>query len=223
VADICHRAKLDDYEWPLKARELLSHLQARWRDGIENGLSTEAAENRAIELFGSPRIVSKGMRKHWLKRLLLNQNCRMYRYVIFLAASVVGTYLVSAALWVIKTKEPDYPYQLSTFTNGFLALGALFAIKWQPTAGPSWLRTLFLARHVFWFLVFSGLINVVLNPIIALALWFKVNSYAAGLFFCAVPTFAGLLGAVCFVSEILNLSGRRKAKVEELIAFSVIK
>ena len=223
VAEVCHRARLDDYEWPLKARELLTHLQNRWREGDAMGLSTTAAEQRALDLFGSPKSVARGMRRPWWKRLLLHHNCRLHRHLTFLSASTFVTLLLGFQHLILKDDLLGAAQIAGSFTNAFFAVGSVFLIKWQPREWPAWLRTVLLVRHVLWFFVATGLLNVVLSPFLVLVHFVRTDYFAVVLLLMLAPISFGFLGAACLVAEILDLPGRRKAKAEELMAFRIIK
>ena len=223
VAAICHYAKLDDYEWPLKARELLSHLQARWREGVENGLSDEAAEQRALELFGPSKSVAKSLRQPWWRRLLFYQNHRQHRLLTFLAASLFGTLLLGMAhIFLAKEAVPDAAQMIGSFTNSFIALGSLLAVKWRPT-GPAWLRGVLLIRHGLWFFIGVGWLNVAGNPLVALGLYLRLNWGILALPVLLVAILFGWLGAACFGSEVLNLAERRRRLTPETLAFQMIR
>jgi len=224
VAEVCQRARLDDYEWPLRARELLTHLQNRWREGESLGLSTTAAEQRALELFGAPKDVAKGLRRPWWKRLLLHQNCRLHRQLTFLAASLGGTMLLGMAhVFLAKEASLDTAQIVGSFSNAFIALGALLAVKWQPVDCPAWLRQLLLIRHGLWFFVLAGLFNVIFNPLFAFRLFLRLEWWLLATPVLAVSCGFGVLGAACFWSEIANLSGRRRQIAQETLAFQMIR
>ena len=100
VMEVCNRAKLDFDDWPLEARELLNHLETRWREGIERGLSTEAAEERAILLFGGADQVAKSLRRPWLKRVLFYRRYRAERYFWILGVTAIKA-------WPMAHPHPD--------------------------------------------------------------------------------------------------------------------
>ncbi len=224
IAEVCHRAKLDDHEWPLKARELLSHLQERWREGVEAGLNDADAQERALQLFGEPKAVARRLRQSWLRRLLYHQNCRPHRYLVFLSACLSGTLMLAVeVLLLAKDRGMPMEYLVGAFTNGFLALGALLVVKWRPPLQPIWLRYLLGIRHVLWFFVVSGFINAAATPLKALGLLIRDGfSFVLALLF-AGPICLGFVGAACLLSELLDFSGRRRLKTEELLAFKVIR
>ena len=86
ASQVCDRARMDYDEWLVNSQELAFHLQERWREGVQNGLSTEDAQERAISLFGDPVEVAKSLRKPWLQRLLYFKRFRPQRYGFFILA-----------------------------------------------------------------------------------------------------------------------------------------
>ena len=54
------------------------------------GLSTDAAERRAVELFGAPEEVGRRFRKRWELNLLLSPRWRLGRIAIFLLAAFLA-------------------------------------------------------------------------------------------------------------------------------------
>ena len=80
------RAKLDHETDPLAllhdVQETVNHLQERWMDGRENGLSPEEAEKRAIALFGDISLIAKSLKQPWYVRLLFYERCRPMRYFV---------------------------------------------------------------------------------------------------------------------------------------------
>ncbi len=223
VAEVCNQAKLDTDQWPLRARELLSHLQERWREGVEAGLNDTDAQARALELFGSPKSVARGLRQPWLKRLLYHQNCRLHRQFIFLTATLCGNLLlVLVQLILYRGENLEAARYAGSFSNAFIALGSLLVIQWRPE-WPRWIRTILLVRHLLWVFVGLGLINVALNAPMAFVLSWQISWWILAAPFMAGAIPLGFLGAACFWSEIFDLAGRRRAKTQELIAFRIIK
>lgn len=223
VAEVCHRAKLDDHEWPLKARELLSHLQERWREGVDGGLNDADAQERAIQLFGQPVDVARRLRQSWLRRLLYHQKCRPHRYVVFLTACLSGTLIMAVEVLLTNDKDIPVDFIVGAFTNGFLAVGALMVIQWRPPLKPVWLGWLLSIRHVLWFFVVSGFINAASTPL--KALWpLIVDDFPLVIMMLFLgPICLGFIGAACLLSEALDFAGRRKSKTDELLAFKIIR
>lgn len=86
IALVAEHARLDAAEWAIRSHELMGQLEHRWHEGVELGLSTDAAQQRALELFGDPEAVGRRFRKHWRFNLLFARNWRLVRIVIFLVA-----------------------------------------------------------------------------------------------------------------------------------------
>jgi len=140
VADVCRQAKLDDHEWALTARELLTHLQNRWREGDALNLSTDAATQRALDLFGAPEVVAMSLRNPWWRRLLFHENHRLKRILVFLSASVWGVILLSTSSVMVNVASensestiPAIGLLAGYFAHPFIVLGSLFVVKWQPS------------------------------------------------------------------------------------------
>ena len=94
VAQVCDEAKLDSDEWTLRFCEGVLHLQERWRDGIEGGLSTEEAQRQVLVSYGDPLAVGKSWRKPWYFRVLFQERYRTTRYLFFLFAYVLFSWLI---------------------------------------------------------------------------------------------------------------------------------
>jgi hypothetical protein len=156
--------------------------------------------------------------------LLYHQNCRPHRYLVFLSACLSGTLMLAVeVLLLAKDRGMPMEYLVGAFTNGFLALGSLLVVKWRPPLQPIWLRYLLGIRHVLWFFVVSGFLNAAATPLKALGLLIRDGfPFVLALLF-AGPICLGFVGAACLLSELLDFSGRRRLKTEELLAFKVIR
>lgn len=83
AADVCDRASLEPSEWSAKAKELVNHLEQRWCEGAERGMSTEEAQERALTLFGPPEEVGRWLRKGLIRRWLKNPDKHYIRAIGF--------------------------------------------------------------------------------------------------------------------------------------------
>lgn len=91
---ICDEAKLDSDEWPLRAHEAVTHLRERWRDGTYSGLSSDEAKRQVLDAYGDPLAVGKSWRKPWYFRVLFHERYRATRYLLFLFAYVLFSWLM---------------------------------------------------------------------------------------------------------------------------------
>ena len=91
---VCEEAKLDFDEWPLRAHEAVTHLRERWRDGTYNGLSSVEAKRQVLDSYGDPLAVGKSWRKPWYFRVLFHERYRATRYLLFLFAYVLFSWLM---------------------------------------------------------------------------------------------------------------------------------
>ena len=230
VADVCQQAKLDDHEWALTARELLTHLQNRWREGDALNLNTDTATQRALDLFGNAEVVAKSLRRPWWNRLLFHENRRLKRILVFLSASVWGVALLSTSMVMLnvasdgaKSDIPALGLLAGYFVHPFIVLGSLFVVKWQPVGWPFLLRQLLLIRHILWVMVVLGCWNVAFIPIRVLLSLFQVEWWPAALPIVVPSIGFGILGAACFWSEMVGLSGRGKQSAQEAMAFQMIR
>jgi hypothetical protein len=87
IALAAEHARLEPTEWVIRSHELKSQLEHRWREGIEMGLSTDAAEERAIELFGDPVAVGRRYQKPLEVNLLHSRAWQAARILLFLFVS----------------------------------------------------------------------------------------------------------------------------------------
>lgn len=183
--DICNRAKLDYDDWAHQADELTTHLQERWRDGIDDGLSTEGARQKVLEGFGDRSLVAKSLRRPWYVRLLSYDRYRPHRYISFLAAYCfccwVTIYCAVLPLMAPPQNVKDaytylddrldsllMPFRPDFFLTGFgmlfvgvLATASAIFIQWQPRfKAPLLNRVLYLR---------NGLIAIIVLAIAQLA------------------------------------------------------
>lgn len=89
IAQAAEHAGLEPTEWAIRSHELMSQLEHRWREGIDMGLSTDAAEQRAIELFGDPAAVGRRYQKPMEVNLLYSRAWQVARILLFLITSTV--------------------------------------------------------------------------------------------------------------------------------------
>ncbi len=164
ASQVCDRSRMDYDEWLVNSQELVFHLQERWREGISLGLSTDAAQSRAMEMFGDPIIVAKSLRKPWLERLLFYDRFRPERYGFFILAFFFYTWhTILDTHWRDLVNNVDVtPFQiLLPFNNtrfysdgvgamfvGFAASACVVLSKWQPHYKTRLLNQLMMARHV---------------------------------------------------------------------------
>lgn len=89
IAQTAEHAGLEPTEWALRTHELMGQLEHRWREGIEMGLSTDAAERRAIEMFGDPAAVGRRYQKPMEVNLLYSRAWQVARILLFLITSAI--------------------------------------------------------------------------------------------------------------------------------------
>lgn len=89
IAQAAEHAGLEPTEWAIRSHELMSQLEHRWREGIDMGLSTDAAEQRAIELFGDPAAVGRRYQKPMEINLLYSRAWQAARILLFLITSTI--------------------------------------------------------------------------------------------------------------------------------------
>ncbi|MFA6546191.1 MAG: hypothetical protein WCS99_17360 [Limisphaerales bacterium] len=106
IALVAEHAQLEPTEWAIRSHELMGQLEHRWREGIDMGLSTDAAERRALELFGDPGAVGRRFKKRWEVNLLFSYGWRVARIVLFLISMHLAVTAVQvSALSAKATKE----------------------------------------------------------------------------------------------------------------------
>ena len=205
---VCNEAKLDYDEWPARCHELVGHLQARWREGIEQELSTEAAEERAMELFGDVSRVARSLRQPWIRRLLFHRRYRAERYILFLAASVLGSWLWNIEQVSHASPKPDDDMMsvgLAAFFNGFVAIGSLALVLWKPKSNRRWIRVILSLRYVMVLFMLIGLYNSTIFPVLLFRDYLGTPALGWGysVYFgihCA-HVMISWLGTACFISE----------------------
>jgi hypothetical protein len=217
---VCNKAKLDFDAWPLHIHEFVTHLQDRWREGIELGLDTDQAEERALQLFGNLNKVAQGVRKHWLKRLIYDDRCKVNRYFIVLLDSVLVSTL-TFYLYLTRKHQPtfdsDEVMQLyGAYFNGFIGMGSVAIIRWKPNIKYTILRWIYAIRYVFIIFVLTCFINITLYAYLLFYFVFKrfdieIN-YLTIFWPHLIAVLLGTLAAVCMISELFNLPARAKKK-----------
>jgi hypothetical protein len=208
---VCLLAKLDHDEWQFQVLELKAHLQSRWREGIEQGLSTDQAEERALQMFGELQTVAKSLRKPWLVRLLQYKNMRSERLLVFLSA-----YVFYAWMQVLDVHYRHYlnnedvsldqvmlPFNWGFFTEGmgtfFVGLLAVVSV-----------------------LAVFAIIQLGLKP--AILTWNTFRLYEAYLFYqgyCVLhvlAALAGWFGIACLTAELFGWNKRASQKLDGMIA-----
>jgi len=105
-------AKLDPTEWAIRSRELMGQLEYRWREGIESGLSTEEAQQRALDLFGEPAEVGKRFQKKWESNLLFSNGWRLFRIIVFLLVASQMESRIQIGAAKAKTNASTYSVTL---------------------------------------------------------------------------------------------------------------
>ena len=89
IALAAEHARLEPTEWAIRSHELMGQLEHRWREGIDQGLSTDEAERRAVELFGDPVSVGRRYQKPMEVNLLYSRAWQAARLLLFLFVSSV--------------------------------------------------------------------------------------------------------------------------------------
>lgn len=84
--EVCRLAALDSDQVPGRVYEWTTRLQDNWRAGCEEfNLSTTAAQDRAIELFGKPKELAASLRKPWWLSVITYRRCQVQRFAVVLA------------------------------------------------------------------------------------------------------------------------------------------
>ncbi len=234
---VCILAKLDHDEWHLQISELKMHLQERWQEGIENGLSTGRAEAHALAIFGNPADVAKSLRKPWLVRLLQYKNMRSERLLVFLSADVFYAWMqvldvhyrhylnnedVNLDQVMLPFSGGFFTEGMGTFFIGLLAVVSVLALQWRPVFAKSHWKTLSLARYVFLVPIAFALIQLGLKP--AILAWDTFRLYESYLFYqgyCVLHVLAvltGWFGIVCLMAELFGWNNRSSQKLGGMIA-----
>lgn len=81
--DVCDQAGLETFEWAAKAKELVNHLEQRWCEGVELGMSTDAAQKRALDLFGPPQEAGRWLAQGMIRRWLSSPSRHEFRVMMF--------------------------------------------------------------------------------------------------------------------------------------------
>jgi hypothetical protein len=215
--EVCEKACLDYDDWNEKRRELVSYFQGRWCDFVDQELSTEEAEKRVLEMFGDVRKAAKSLRRPCLNRLLFYKRYRAERYIAFLTASLLTSWLGAVdacSATHLEKSAVSIEYALGYFFNGYFALGALAVITWKPKTHRRWLRYVLGFRYVLVPFILTGLFNALAAPTMHLlmrpAFFFRGGGIYEIYFGIEVANvFLGMLGGACFISELLGLPRRR--------------
>jgi len=233
---VCLLAKLDHDEWQFQVLELKAHLQSRWREGVDQGLSTDQAEERALRMFGDLQTVAKSLRKPWLVRLLRYKNMRSERLLVFLSA-----YVFYAWMQVLDVHYRHYmnnqdvnldqvmlPFSwgfftegMGTFFVGMLAVVSVLAVQWRPVFAKSHWKTLSQIRYLAYVPIAFAIIQLGLKP--ALLTWDTFRLYEAYLFYqgyCVLhvlAVLAGWFGIACLTAELFGWNKRSGQNLGRMI------
>ncbi len=225
---VCEEAKLDFDQWASKTHELVGHLQQLWREGIDMGMNTDDASNRALQVFGSVEAIGRAVRHPWITRYLLWRRYQGQRYAIYLSGAVVCAYAAAARMAManpeaFKSGSVGFFYLLGTSLNGAVALGSLALVQWKPQIRSKPVRSLFACRWVVVPFMFMGVFNVLLPTFVS----FPLAAYHALSRPANLPSVAlegvvavlGLLGGLGYLSELFRFPQRRSTRVQkELMA-----
>jgi hypothetical protein len=217
---VCNKAKLDFDEWPLHIHEFVTHLQDRWREGIDLGLDTDQAEERALQLFGNLNKVAHALRKPWLKRLMYDERCRVLRYII-IVLSVANISFDTMPIFHPANREilfgsVEYYEGFLVHYYGFIVIASLSIIRWKPNCEHVVLRRIVSARYIFSIFVLICIFYISVfyyGLLLAMGKWmlYGTKCYDVYLFVFAAAII-GALADACLISELFNLPGRAKRK-----------
>ncbi len=224
---ICNLARLDFADSSLRAHEIVTHLEERWREGAEGDLNGDDAEKRALRLFGDPAKVASTLRRPWPHRLVCYHRYAAERLLVFLASYVCLSWLAivegpfrselggarvelfdvvfPASYWFFLTG-------LGSFGIGIAATAAVVFMRWRPLTENKWVQRGMSARYVLSILPLAASANLALTPpFIAYRAWVQYVEAPGYPLYLAIIAFSivlGWLGSVCLVSEWLNFPSR---------------
>ncbi|GEM_PF-1588569 len=173
VNDVLEQAKPDYNRLPSMRTELMEHLRERWRQGIERNLSTEAAEEQALESFGNSETVGKSLREVWWRRLLTYRRYRAERFLVMVSSSIWASYWIlayapGAGEFSKEMQESIQQFRYGTFLNVVFALCALSILSLRIKFRYTVLRWVFKIRHCLWVFVISYGLNLLVLPFVYL-------------------------------------------------------
>ncbi len=241
ASQVCDRAKMDYEEWMVNSQELAYHLQQRWRELTEQGLSTDDAQAKALQMFGDPHTVAKSLRKPWLERLLHYKRFRSERFFFFILAYFLYTWVVICDThWnELLQGNPATPFQiLLPFDQGFfinglgsmliglLAASCVVLAQWRPLFKNQQINRLLLIRYLPLFLTGFALFDVLIrSPITAFQTLREVMSNYSPFTALTIPFLilhvlgigVGILGATCLLFEIMQ-QGWNNLRIHVILA-----
>ncbi len=226
VVAVCEEAKLDFEQWAPKTHEFVTHLQERWREGVEQGLSDTAAESRAVERFGSVAAVGRSLRPTWLRRYLTFQRYRGQRYALFLSGAVFCAYVETESMAATggakyEVGSVGFYYLLGCSLNGAVAAGALAIVKWRPSVRARVFKGLLACRWIVAPLMFTGLLNCVLPAFVIFPREVKAVIHTPSrlpmLAFVGFAACIGLVGTAGYLSELFEVPRRRSQRLQREI------
>ena len=241
ASQVCDRAKMDYEEWMVNSQELAYHLQQRWRELTEQGLSTNDAQAKALQMFGDPHTVAKYLRKPWLERLLHYKRFRSERFFFFILAYFLYTWVVICDThWKeLLQGNPATPFQiLLPFDQGFfinglgsmliglLAASCVVLSQWRPLFKNQQINRLLLIRYLPLFLTGFALFDVLIrSPITAFQTLREVMSNYSPFTALTIPFLilhvlgisVGILGATCLLFEIMQ-QGWNNLRIHVILA-----
>lgn len=218
VNSVLEEAALDYDAVPEVRMELMEHLRERWRQAIENGGSTESAEQAALEAFGDPQAVGRSMRLPWWRRVLDYRRCRTERHLWFILSYIVSSAFLTAAGADESTPAFTLGFYMGSFLLVAYAVGSIALIRRKCPVPNQVVRALWSLRQIGWFFIASFALNLfVLPPLFVYEFRYELMDFdqpfwMAGLGIAALLIWGACwFSLVCFWKELRDaLRGREK-------------
>lgn len=227
AAEVCEMAKLDYADAPMRAREIVGHLEERWRELAEGNSSSEEAERLVLERFGKPERIAQRLRRPFLARLLIYRRYAAERLVAFLGASVCLCWVsvvefqyrpelngTSKPLFSLIFPE-SYTFFLTglgSYGVGIVAVGAALIMRWKPAKGGLLGNVWFQARHALAIVPLLASLSLLTVPsyfgYVACKEYVQTPTYPVYLGCIAFSVIAGWLGGAAMISECLDIPGK---------------
>jgi hypothetical protein len=128
---VCDIADFDHTEKSLKSYELQNYLQRLYLDGLDLNLSSEQAQQRAINLFGDPIACGRAYRNNDVKDIFLYDKYRLLRLIVLIG--ICFSFAMFSYGLDYKKSFFDMFYDGVTkfprfFANGLLTIALLYIV-----------------------------------------------------------------------------------------------
>ena len=234
ATDVCDQAGLETFEWAAKVKELVNHLEQRWCEGVELGMSTDAAEKRALDLFGPPQEAGRWLGQGMIRRWLSSPSRHEFRVMMFTANLFLLALMFTGSNY--NWKQPsEHEMGIGLLFWSFLSSMSLLMHNRRTDQDRFWPRmaTFFkFFSFLNWPIAAAGILNLLLAYWLAEVVTLEnfCRFGASEVYLSALNlwvAFSLLLftafGVIMWASVIFDVSGKRRLEADRNLALRLVK